>query len=679
MRKNPRQLLDAAASIHVPDDTYLYPQIYKALTLHPTQRSDGRGFEVRAKTFMQLLRSKPAFMILTIFLALVLLSSVAYAVGRSLGYIPEVGMVGQGEPLRVLAEPVTTSRDEIRLTVTNAILTSDKSVILFTLENIPWGTYSHDENDSGCSGTPELHLPNGAIMQIIEGGGRMHQMRFVFAPIPANVNEATFFLPCIMNTMPDLAPENWELTLHFIPAPPELTVVPVVEIPTSMPVTETTPTTIPFTITQALQVDEDIALLGSIQQSKESVRLELRQLIVTDAFGHEVFITSPTLEGLPNFDWGMQFKSAGLAYPLELSFEGIEIRSIANSTAEFEFDTGENPQPGQVWTFNQPIQIGTQTVNLESIFSDGQNGYNFLFAADPSVTGLSLEIAGYTAIGGGGGGNDGEFSVGVMFPELPRGKLRVIFSDLKVASALQTWRMQWSPENTSQNESLFGIRLVVDKSVPLENGYFLIGHIEWDDKRIQSISEAEEIHAIDAEGKELVFKRAKYSEAVTLVEELHEWDWVYWLKGTEFHEPITFRLEKVNIMFDPAAHFSFDLGHYGFEFRDEYLDNPYKTGISPLNIPGLITNAFKVAYIKEDNLYGFEISIESDSRLERLIFSFESGLCTSNLEIVDSNDSYRDEENSLLKSRVLTNAKICFPVTLATSDAVISGEWKTTW
>jgi len=41
-----------------------------------------------------------------------LLSGVVYALGRSLGYIPGIGIVEQSVPIRVLAEPVTVEQQE---------------------------------------------------------------------------------------------------------------------------------------------------------------------------------------------------------------------------------------------------------------------------------------------------------------------------------------------------------------------------------------------------------------------------------------------------------------------------------------------------------------------------------------------------------------------------------------
>ena len=57
--------------------------------------------------------------------------------------------------------------------------------------------------------------------------------------VPADVNEAAYVLPCIVNTLPGKAPENWELPLHFMAAPPSLTVMPVIELTPSQQSSQT--------------------------------------------------------------------------------------------------------------------------------------------------------------------------------------------------------------------------------------------------------------------------------------------------------------------------------------------------------------------------------------------------------------------------------------------------------
>ena len=154
MNKNFRDVLDAAARSHVPDNLNLYPRIAANLEERHSRARTGI-------TIMQTLRARPALLIVMVLLALGLLTGVAYAVGRSLGYIPGVGLVEQGAPIRVLAEPVSLTRDGITVTVTAAVLTSDKSTFVYSVENVPFSAYSHNENVSGCYDMAKIMLPAG--------------------------------------------------------------------------------------------------------------------------------------------------------------------------------------------------------------------------------------------------------------------------------------------------------------------------------------------------------------------------------------------------------------------------------------------------------------------------------------------------------------------------------------
>ena len=439
MNRTYRDVLDAAARPYVPDELDLFPRIAARL---------------ERRSFMQTLRARPALAILIVLVALSLLTGIAYAVGRSLGYIPGVGIIEQGAPIRVLAEPVSVERDGIKLTVTDAVLTADKTVIVYTLENVPWSALSHHEDVLGCHEMPFLHLPNGDLLFFGEGGGSLQQMRLVYSSIPADINRANFMLPCIMETLPGLAPENWELSLHFVPAPPDMIVVPMIEIAPTIEVKGPNAKEIPFSLNNALQIGDQYILTGTIQQPASDGRIELIDVQVTDANGIQIPTQIPNLPDLPYFDWGTQFKVGIVNFPLELTFRWTTIAPLPDSHVEFEFDAGENPQSGQEWKLNQPIQIGGRTITLETVRVDSRGGYKFTFSSGPDVTGLSLQIPEYTAVGGGGGGayGFGQFSVSQVYTDLPTGKLKIVLSDLLVASSPQTWTMQWAPENPPVSE-----------------------------------------------------------------------------------------------------------------------------------------------------------------------------------------------------------------------------------
>ena len=468
--KQLRTVLHEIADVRIPPESVdLWPRVRRGLDeLRVDRRRPASGRAMKA--------ALPVFIILvllTISLVVVGPERALAALRGLLGYIPGVGFVEEDGGLRVLGEAVTLERDGITVTVTDAVLTSEKTVVLYTLENVPWDILSHQEDVSGCFEMPFLRLPNGDTLIFGEGGGYPYQIRGEYPPIPTGINEATFVLPCIMNSLPGLAPENWELPLRFEPAPPDLTVIPVIEI-TPIPTPEVlNEQEAPVELNNALLIGDQYILTGIIKQPGAGGRIELIDIQVTDANGEQIYTQWPALFDLPSFDWGMQFQSR-VQLPLTLAFDWIQITPVADSTAVFEFDAGENPQPGQEWTLNRTIQIGGRSITLETVRVGSRDGYSFIFSVDPDITGLSLEIPGTTVLGGGGGGGYGlgQFSVSLSFTELPKGKMSVGLSDLMVATPLETWTMQWSFENplpveTSESASDSGVCLTLAKWIQL--------------------------------------------------------------------------------------------------------------------------------------------------------------------------------------------------------------------
>ncbi|MCX6071669.1 MAG: hypothetical protein NTU91_12580, partial [Chloroflexi bacterium] len=83
-----------------------------------------------------------------------------YAAVRQLfGYIPGVGIVDQSGPIRVLAEPVSQTREGITITVTSATLTSDRTHIEYRIFGVPRSAYPDREDVHGCFESDYLLLP----------------------------------------------------------------------------------------------------------------------------------------------------------------------------------------------------------------------------------------------------------------------------------------------------------------------------------------------------------------------------------------------------------------------------------------------------------------------------------------------------------------------------------------
>ncbi len=102
------------------------------------------------------------------------------AIRGLLGYIPGVGIVDQSAPIRVLAEPVSQTRDGITITVTSATLTSDRTHLEYRIFGVPRSAYPDSEDVHGCFESDYLLLPDGTKLE------RMQD----YPPVPADVSQA---------------------------------------------------------------------------------------------------------------------------------------------------------------------------------------------------------------------------------------------------------------------------------------------------------------------------------------------------------------------------------------------------------------------------------------------------------------------------------------------------------
>lgn len=375
------------------------------------------------------------------------------AVRQLLGYIPGIGIVDENVPIRVLSEPVSLTRDGITVTVTSGFLTGDRTHIEYRIFGVPRSAYPDREDVVGCGQSPYMLLPDGTHLES-SGMADWHA-------VPQSVHAATLVLPCIAGTLPGTVPENWELHLAFVPAPPGLTVFPVVELsPSPEPTSEaagapTTPEDAGVTFERVIETSGGYILIGRFQPSAAPAEwVQVTNVQFRDASGRVIEYTSPPDIEPPNVDvefgfgFVFEFNAGGLSYPLSLTISGVTIRQAdPNAKTEFEFDAGPNPQPGEEWVLNQDLTVAGHSFTLVSVAADSR-GYSFDFRTGPDVFGASVAIAGYTPIGGGGGRGgltDGTFSVALDYAELPTGRLRVTVSNLSVIGDVITWRGHWSP------------------------------------------------------------------------------------------------------------------------------------------------------------------------------------------------------------------------------------------
>ena len=113
---------------------------------------------------MKTLHTRPLMAIVLALLTLLALTGVAYAIGKSLGYIPGLGVVDQNTPLRVLAEPVVVEREGVTVTVEKGTADLQKTILRISVDGVDANGGPYCDNPSIL-----LRLADGTTLE--ENGG----------------------------------------------------------------------------------------------------------------------------------------------------------------------------------------------------------------------------------------------------------------------------------------------------------------------------------------------------------------------------------------------------------------------------------------------------------------------------------------------------------------------------
>jgi hypothetical protein len=124
------------------------PEFVEQVYTRLMQRAENKSRSARIG-----LRLRPGWIVAFTLVALIAISVLVIGPQRVyaefvklLGYIPGVGIVDQSAPIRVLAEPVSVTRDGVTITVTSATLTADRTQIVYRIFGLPASTYPTRED-----------------------------------------------------------------------------------------------------------------------------------------------------------------------------------------------------------------------------------------------------------------------------------------------------------------------------------------------------------------------------------------------------------------------------------------------------------------------------------------------------------------------------------------------------
>ena len=177
--------------------------------------------------------------IVTIFTLVVGPQKVWAAVRSLFGIIPGYGVVDSNTLIRGVETPVTQTRSGITITIDQGIATNEWTVVQFTVEGLTSANKTNQAEEPGCLGNATLVLPDNTVLTMSAAEGRGwasgYQFRSTFPPIPATVDHFSLLIPCLQETIPGSAPENWIFDLKLGAAPVDLKIIPLIDVPTPTP------------------------------------------------------------------------------------------------------------------------------------------------------------------------------------------------------------------------------------------------------------------------------------------------------------------------------------------------------------------------------------------------------------------------------------------------------------
>ncbi len=443
MNSRAHDLLDMVARRHIPDKVDLYPSLIGRL-----QRQNRRQRRQR--------------WVLGLSALVITLTAAAYMVGYSLGYLPGVGVISPNEGLRTLAAPVTQTKQGITLSIIQGVADAHKTVLTYHLSN-EQGPLPPPPPPSGeepwCTETPFLRLPSGLTLSMKHGEGSGASGRWVFPPLPQGVAQVELVVPCLW-PLPSTTPRDWHLNLRFIPAPSDLTLIPVSEV--AVPTSTSAPTDDqgqsarpPITI-HAMQLRDRYVLFGDFQASLGT----LEGITVTDAQGQNVPLLPPEDIGLDDFQWQITFAAEGVQFPVDLTFRWAPWAfKEVNPPVALLVPLSDHLLPGQIKRLNQPFTAAGYTLTLQSVQVSGENGYTFTFLAPAAIVDLHFEVEEGQATGSSSSvrpvsPENGPVSITrtLVFDHRPTGTLHLRVTGLVFRQDEVELHVHWAPETTPTPE-----------------------------------------------------------------------------------------------------------------------------------------------------------------------------------------------------------------------------------
>jgi len=355
--------------------------------------------------------------VLALIVIWVSVSGVASAIGRIIGYVPNVGLVENTGDLRILDQSYAMTREGVTLTINYVLVDKDHVEVIYDVQGIPAENDGWQASDSATNpkafcggvevgdtynkeGDPILKLPDGTLLER-DLTGKYPQNVFAMKPVyeakvPANVLEMTFMLKCIPNARLGVEPENWEVPIKLKTVPADMVLgSPVIEVEQTAVASITEPVAASSTKSPALPapvvnmtlekvVPFDSGVVFYIRFDVENKDLSLISIMpvtvyMIDSQGQKSRLVGNYILQPYEHRTGSLFEFTSQSKPADGPLTVLVENAVAyyaplytdppQATLEemsFSFDAGANPQHGQVWDLNKEFEIAGYPLKIIS-------------------------------------------------------------------------------------------------------------------------------------------------------------------------------------------------------------------------------------------------------------------------------------------------------------------------
>lgn len=386
--------------------------------------------------FIRSLRTRPALAILLVILALLLLSGVAYAIGRLSGFIPGFGFTSGDAYL--LNEPVEVVQSDILIRVEHAVHDDAGLWVELSVRG------SQNGNDYAQA---YIVSESGEKIQSQRGGGinpeaSVWHMSYLFPPLRDPSQPVQLILE-------NLGGQTVHLTFTLRPAQAD-EVLPIFS-----------ENTLPI---QGVMRDHMALMLNNVAMSTDRTVLQVSLhfdqpgvwlnapwgITMTDGQGRIYPLTDITP---PTTDIGLTrlYQTVPLQGNEKLTLNLVSfppdrdlpmLMDFSTNPAVFTFDPGTNPQVGQTWTLDETLLVGSFTLHIVGARMTSPTELVFDFEPIQNVTGAML----YSTLASGSSGGvpvqDGNFTSGITLARVPN-----IPFEIQLRSVYYTahgpWELEW--------------------------------------------------------------------------------------------------------------------------------------------------------------------------------------------------------------------------------------------